>query len=646
MLYCPKCQDTYPDGTQRFCTNEGARLLPFPAAGSSDSSADTGVFTSILNKKVSKKTESVSEETGVLQKDYLDVFEPPVKSKFFKSEGDADEIREISKEPEIPEEILEITPDETFESLPIARIIDPSSIPEINPAARTANSRAGQKATSPGLVAKNKFDSEIDDVLDFGDAPDTVMPTENFEFESDDLLDTGELFEPVGSSQFAESKTSDVLALPEIELDLDEITAEKYETEPASEMELELEDRNEMAQTVSTSAIELEIDELADERMPSSDSEPDFSDDDYEYSAPIVFARDETLQGTPEVAFEDTFEGVSEFAGENVPVSEGFEGEPKPSTTVVIPPMDVSAGQVKASDDGTWEKRSSEMSDTEESRWFLYPLLGLVVLGLGLIGYFYLTSNNNLNNDNSENIDAQAVGQSNLNLNTSTNENANLTSNTEEELIPPAGNPDQFRTEPRSALLDIAPPPRNIKQPPNTKIFRNERKDHKGVLAEKFLGFSIYYPKDWKQTKADNKFLDIAKKAPDGLPIKQLLITRYDSMGTFEADRGLFDELVKTSNSDLRNILANYQVISEGESTFQDGRWRTYEVKFQGIGSDKKLIIWGRRLWIPVQRPGMTSGFIITMIGTSLSKDIKSVEDLGVNDDLAEILETFEPEIK
>jgi hypothetical protein len=645
MLYCPKCQESYPDGTQRFCTNEGARLLPYPASGSSDSPADKGIFTSILNKNVQKKSDAVSEETEVSAKDDLDVFEPPIKSKFFKSDSTSVENREVSKTPEIQEEILEITHDETFESLPIARIIDPSSIPEINPAPRTSNNKTGHRATSAGMITKNKFEPEIDDLLDFGDAPTAEIPVENFDFDSDDLLDTGELFEPDGSAEFTDRSTSDILALPELELDFDEFSTDKYETEPSIEMELELDSRDEMAHTVSSPQFELEIDEPVDHPISSSDSEPDFSDDDYDNSPPIIFTRDDTLQRIPEVVFADTYGDTAEYDAEDVLVHESFEDKLKPPTTVVIPPMDVSAGQVKASDDGAWERRSSEVSETEESRWFLYPLLGIILLGLGLLGYFYLTSKYS-SNDNTENAEPQAIIQPNANVNSSTNENTNLSSNTEEELIPPAGNPDEYRAEPKSALLDITPQPRNIKQPPNTKIFRNEKKDQKGVLAEKFLGFSIYYPKDWKQTKADNKFLDIAKKAPDGLPIKQLLITRYDSKGTFEADLELFGELVKTSNSDLRNILANYQVISEGETTFQDGRWRTYEVKFQGIGSDKKLIIWGRRLWIPVQRPGMSSGFIITMIGTSLSKDIKSVEDLGVNDDLAEILKTFEPDIK
>ncbi|HVE56594.1 MAG TPA: protein kinase, partial [Pyrinomonadaceae bacterium] len=50
MLYCPKCRRTYEDGTQRFCDNDGGRLLPAPAAQKSDSSTAGGVFSNVLGK--------------------------------------------------------------------------------------------------------------------------------------------------------------------------------------------------------------------------------------------------------------------------------------------------------------------------------------------------------------------------------------------------------------------------------------------------------------------------------------------------------------------------------------------------------------------------------------------------------------------
>ena len=86
-------------------------------------------------------------------------------------------------------------------------------------------------------------------------------------------------------------------------------------------------------------------------------------------------------------------------------------------------------------------------------------------------------------------------------------------------------------------------------------------------------------------------------------------------------------------------------MVWEGEHPINGG-WRTYEVKFQGSGtSDKgeKLTVWGRRLFMPAARPGTRAGFEITMLATSLADGVRSVDDVGVNDELAAILTTFEP---
>ena len=77
-----------------------------------------------------------------------------------------------------------------------------------------------------------------------------------------------------------------------------------------------------------------------------------------------------------------------------------------------------------------------------------------------------------------------------------------------------------------------------------------------------------------------------------------------------------------------------------------NGGWPAYEVKFQGGGTtDKgeKLIVWGRRLFIPAARPGVKNGFEITMLATSYASDVKSVDDVGNKGGLATVLSTFEP---
>jgi hypothetical protein len=49
MLYCPKCRRTYENGTQRFCDNDGGRLLPAPSTQNGDSQTG-GVFSNLSEK--------------------------------------------------------------------------------------------------------------------------------------------------------------------------------------------------------------------------------------------------------------------------------------------------------------------------------------------------------------------------------------------------------------------------------------------------------------------------------------------------------------------------------------------------------------------------------------------------------------------
>lgn len=189
--------------------------------------------------------------------------------------------------------------------------------------------------------------------------------------------------------------------------------------------------------------------------------------------------------------------------------------------------------------------------------------------------------------------------------------------------------------------------PRKIEAPPNSVYFENSRENTSKELLKNYRGFSLYYPNNWKRNKAESKFIDVSMEAPNGVPIEQMMISPYVSKGTFSKDKEEFPKLVEKSNKDLAAALSgNYKVVSEGETTIQNGRWKAYEVKFQASGEvdGKEITIWGRRLWIPVQRPGAGSGFIVTMLASSYSNDIKTVDDVGVKGKLAEILYTFEPD--
>ena len=204
-----------------------------------------------------------------------------------------------------------------------------------------------------------------------------------------------------------------------------------------------------------------------------------------------------------------------------------------------------------------------------------------------------------------------------------------------------------------SAANAFAPPqPRNVAQPPDTDFYQNNKQNLTGDLIANFVGFTLYYPKNWKVNgpqAGDNdvrgKFLDITNETADGRLKEQMLVSYYESRGTYQDDADKFPILVNETNQTLAKLLPDYKMVSQGETKI-NGDWRAYEIKFESEGiarSGQKLVVWGRRLYIPAARPGTKNGFEITMLATSLADGVTGVNDVGVKGELATILNTFEP---
>ncbi|KXK04177.1 MAG: serine/threonine protein kinase [Acidobacteria bacterium OLB17] len=197
---------------------------------------------------------------------------------------------------------------------------------------------------------------------------------------------------------------------------------------------------------------------------------------------------------------------------------------------------------------------------------------------------------------------------------------------------------------------ETPPAPRDIQAPPNSTYFASNKANMKGDLFRNFVGFSIYYPKTWRSTGPQEgneenrgKFLDISKKNAAGLLEEQLLVSYYISRGTYSDDLVNFPELVKESNETLSKLIPGFTITSQGQTTVNG--WKAYEIQFHGgqKESSDPLQVWGRRIWIPAARPGVRTGFALTLLATSNAANVKSSADVGVNDDLAKVLETFEP---
>jgi hypothetical protein len=285
---------------------------------------------------------------------------------------------------------------------------------------------------------------------------------------------------------------------------------------------------------------------------------------------------------------------------------------------------DAETSEIKTNEPPSWEKRSPEPPKKGSFLVGGLAIAGVVFLLLAFWGISRLVLNRSNQSGNLQN-------QSNQN----DNPVVPLTEKAPEDLLP-------------TIEGDLPPRPRLQTTPPDTQRFQNTKENLKGDLAKNFLGFEIFYPLDWKKTETPTNFLDISRRDSSGLPIEQMIVTRYESRGTMTLDRPNFPKLVEKSNQDLKKSLGeSFKVVSEGETTIQNGRWKVYEVKFQSTGENEKggkVTLWGRRLWLPVQRAGVQNGFVITLLATSLSDSVNSADDVGVQGELANILETFEPE--
>ncbi len=326
----------------------------------------------------------------------------------------------------------------------------------------------------------------------------------------------------------------------------------------------------------------------------------------------------------------------SENSGEiemlRLPIKETEETTPETIAPIIavapleaLPVREKAAPEaVKATDDLAWEKRSSETPDASAPKRALLMILGAAVVVLAFVGIWYYF-----------------INRSNQNAVAPISETAVQT------VAPPAVPPAQANANAAVAPPEIESPPiaRQVTQPPNSSYFQNSKAALKGEAVKNYLGFSLYYPTDWALNEVGNNFLDVSKKAPNGLPIEQMLVSYYNSKGTYSADAAtVFPAQIAETNETLKKILPNYRMISKGKKTVNNG-WQAYEIEFEGESKSggETVKIWGKRLFIPTAIRGVKNGYVITMLATSLSKDVKSLAEVGVKGELSTVLETFEP---
>ncbi|CAN5730348.1 hypothetical protein BH20ACI4_BH20ACI4_07080 [soil metagenome] len=275
-----------------------------------------------------------------------------------------------------------------------------------------------------------------------------------------------------------------------------------------------------------------------------------------------------------------------------------------------------------------WERRSIEPPVEGAQNWNFLSIVGIFLLFILTAGIFYYFVNRPAEPKFAD------TGTQNQ---------------TVEQTEPPLTN-----TLNQTDINEIPPPARTeIEQPPNTEFFENSRENLSKELLKYYRNFSLYYPKDWKKNKfdkernkIDDKFIDISKSDAEGVTIEQFMVSYYESKGTFDLDIEQFPEIVKKASEDIKSSpLPNFELVGQGKIDVNG--WKAYEMKFQGEGramNGDKIKLWGRRFYIPAARAGVPKGLVVTLLATSLSKDITGADDLGVKGDLKTVLYTFEPD--
>jgi serine/threonine protein kinase len=753
MLYCPKCKRSYEEGSQRFCSTEGARLV---SSSIKPNSGKQGVFTSILGRAAASEitiarpafdgSTAPRETIGTVHEPFSEpeeiMFSPPD----IEDTVDADildlDFNEPSAEPAVPEKIGKFVT-----AKPVARLIKPSEIPSsqaslgdraVSPAGREAltweNPRVllgetvkgryvieeilGEDDVSIAYIAKDKLgtgkrvvvrvlmDEDPNDADDRAFAEERVSLShlihpniisvidsstllEGIPFIITEFVDGTSLKEKLRHGQFNALRAARIIrqasyALSEVHQNgivhrslkpsnilltvsdsgaelvkvanfgvsrgvetsdnLAYLSPEQVEGKPAGyasdiyslaviayEMltgrvpfnganRSELQKQMRGAPPTRPSDLRLDLPPIADSIIEKAlSAQPvrrypkarDFGD--------ALYNALSTESPWQEKA------GDEAVVAEVLPAGEIAVSEPEPG-----PELSHSPDKELA-----WEKRSPEPVKEASSSWMLLSILGVLLafVGLWAIWHYWL----NRANPN-EYVAPPVVAEQPAPQNT----NAGVA----------------VQPTPASADIEIAPLPRAIPQPENTEFFQNSKTNLDGDLARNFRGFKFFYPNDWTvsplqkedpEKKVPRNFVDVSKKI-GGVPVEQMLVSYYsDSKGTFKGDLERFPKIVQDANRYFTDTLKvpDYRFVSEGETTLNESGWRAYEMKFTGSlkspQTGEKVPFFGRRLYIPAMGQGIKSGLVITMLATSLSGQVKSVDEVGTTGGLKTVLDTFEP---
>jgi hypothetical protein len=255
--------------------------------------------------------------------------------------------------------------------------------------------------------------------------------------------------------------------------------------------------------------------------------------------------------------------------------------------------------------------------------WIIVGVLLFLLIGGGALGavFFFLIK---------PRLDHQAQNQRNQNQSVvEPNVNSNVNANAQ--------------TSPTEAPT----PEDNYVPPLGTVAFLNSNERLDGKLAEHYFDFSFYYPESWqKDSKAGvagaSSFVKVERRLPPDFTQENFSVGWYTSSGTYDGDLPSFPARVEEVSNALSKNIPEYRKVSEGPTTVN--KMKAYEFRWVGFSKGTEqgdLQLWGRVIFLPMEKQGETTGATLTMLSTSLAPELSSVDDLGLKGEAPVILDSF-----
>lgn len=200
---------------------------------------------------------------------------------------------------------------------------------------------------------------------------------------------------------------------------------------------------------------------------------------------------------------------------------------------------------------------------------------------------------------------------------------------------------ESLQEEQRSSAGPLASTTPATRPKAGWSTYVNVKENLPSSLQPNFVAFSFDYPRSFNlQPQSDVNFVKVEKYAAAGKGnTAENFAVGYAWFNppTSQSD-ALYNTLLDQLGQQLAGGFHNYKELKRIPETIDGVPSRS--ALFQADFNDAaKTMIYGKT--IVVHPPGKKNGVTILILGTSLSRDIKSADDLGVKGESAEILRSF-----